>query len=239
MKRETSNVILFVGDAAHFLRPQTIDAAEKLLHAIGIDAVRLCEGQSSGYLPYAVGLWDTARDFANKTARALQDSGATSVVTLGTQDAHALKHVYAELGVALPDAVNVATLAQYLERAGEKLQITPRAAQAYTYHDPSEAVRLKGHGLAARVLATMAMGAEPREMTFRESISPAIGTSGGHLFTQPALAEKLARARIQDAKETGAEIIVTDDPLDTVQLEKYADGMRVWNLFEVMAEQVQ
>lgn len=239
--RRPSSVLLFVGDAAFFLKPEIISAAEKLLRATGVNATRFRAGQSSGYLPYTLGLWDTARAMAQQVVSALQESDAVRVIFLSTFDAHTLKHIYAELGVALPDNVNFITLVDYLAQAsaGDKLKMQPRHSAPYTYHDSSQAVRLKNHTLNARVLASEAMGGAPREMTFRESISPAIGTSGGHLFTQPALAELLARTRIQDAQATGAKILLTDDPFDTAQLEKYADGIMVLNLFKVMAEQVQ
>jgi Fe-S oxidoreductase len=82
------------------------------------------------------------------------------------------------------------------------------------------------------------MGALPHEMLMREKLATPPGTTGGHIFTQPALAERLARTRIDEARETGAEILLTDDPFDTAQLARYADGMRVLNLFEVLAEQL-
>jgi Fe-S oxidoreductase len=233
-------VLLFVGDAAYHLRPQAVEAAEKLIRAAGGTPVRFHEGRSSGYLPYALGLWDTAQGLAQEVALALQLSGPARVVVLGTQDAHALKHLYAELGVTLPDHVNLSTLVEYLATAtaGDKLKLRPRASQPYTYHDPSQAVRLKGHGLNARVLATEVMGEEPREMLFRETVATPSGTSGGLIYTQPALAASLARTRVREALETGAKILLTDDPLDTVQLSRYADGLQVLNLFEVMAEQL-
>ncbi len=233
------SAVIFVGDAAYFLKSQIIDAAEKLLNAIGVQATRFAAGHSSGYLPYTLGLWETAREFANEMVRDLKDSGATRVITLSTQDAHTLRNVYSELGVSLPDGVNVSTLVDVLANAGDKLKINSRAAQAYTYHDASQSIRLKHHALNARVLATQAMGAEPREMLFRENLATPIGTSGGLQYTHPGLAENLARTRIAEARATGAEIILTDDPLDTATLEKYADGLQVMNLYEVLAEQLQ
>lgn len=237
--RGPASSVLFVGDAAHYLAPEIIKAAETLLNAIGVRAASISAGRSSGYLPYTLGLWETAQAIANELVQELEMSGATRVITLSTQDAHTFEHVYAELGVNLPAGVNVTTLTDVLANAGDTLKITPRSPQAYTIHDPTEAVRLKHHALNARVLATQAMGAEPLEMLFREHLATPVGTSGGLQFTQPALAEKLARTRIADAQETGAEFILTDDPLDTATLGKYADGIKVLNLYQVLAEQLQ
>lgn len=233
-----SNVVVFVGDDTYFLRPSAIQASEKLIRALGATPVPFQVGRSSGYLPYAVGLWDTARTLAQETAQALADSGAPLVVTLTTHDAHTLKNVYPELGVALPNTAFVTTLVDYLARAGNRLKVNPREPQNYTYHDAAQSVRLKGHFLAARVLATEVMGAEPREMLMRENLATPPGTTGGHAFTQPALAARLAQTRIQEARETGADILLTDDPLDTAMLAQHADGIRVENLFEVLAERI-
>lgn len=232
---------LLVGDAAHFYRPQAVAAAERLLRALDVEPVAFRAGRSSGYLPYALGLWDTARAFAEENVRALKASGAPLLLTLGTQDAHTLLHIYAELGVALPDTLNVMTLVDFLAQAsaGDRLMLTPRGYRPYTYHDPSQALRLQGHGLNARVLATEVMGGEPLEMLFRENLATTAGTSGGLAFTHPELAASLARLRVREARETGAEILLTDDPLDTATLGRYAEELEVLNLFEVLAEGIR
>ncbi len=82
------------------------------------------------------------------------------------------------------------------------------------------------------------MGTEPTEMLFREHLATPL-SSGGLMFTQPKLAESLARTRIAEVKETGTELVLTDDPLDTVILEKYADGIQVLNLYGVLADQIR
>lgn len=234
---EHAATVLFVGDAAHFLKPHLIAAAEKLLRAVQVNATPVGVGQSSGYLAYTLGLWDIARKTAQQVAEDLQTRGAVRVITLSPQDAHTFKHVYAELGVAM-DGVNVTPLVELLADA-EGLHISPRSPQAYTYHDPSEAIRLPHYGVKARALAAWAMGELPREMLFRENLATPLGTSGGLAYTQPALAANLARTRIAEAQATGAAIILTDDPLDTATLEKYADGIQVLNLYQLLADQLE
>lgn len=233
-----SATVLFVGDTAHFHTPEIIAAAGKLLRAVNLDAVSFGAGFSSGYLPYTLGLWDTARELANSHVQSLQASGASRVITLSAQDAHTFRHVYPELGVALPQGVTITTLVQVLANAGHLLDLDVRPSAPYTYHDAVHSVRLPGYAAAARAVAAWAMGGAPREMLFRENLATPLGTSGGLQFTQPALAATLARTRIQEARDTGAEIILTDDPLDTRTLEQYADGIQVLNLYRVLAGQL-
>lgn len=233
-------VALFVGDAAHFLRPSTIRAADQLLRAGGAIPVLFGQGRSSGYLPYTLGLWDTARAIARENVRALETSGARELVVLSVLDAHTWQNVYPELGVTLPDTVKITTWVNYLARVSERdpLPLQARAPQPYTYHDPAQAVRIKGHTRAARTLATQAMGCPPREMLWRENLATPLGTSGGLAFTHPSLAARLAQTRIQEVKSTAVAVVLTDDPLDTAVLEQYADGITVLNLLEVLAEQL-
>lgn len=232
-----SAAALLVGDAAHFLEPQAIDAAEQLLRSVGISASPVRRGYSTGYLPYTLGLWDTARELAQATVDAVKAGGATRVITLSAADAHTLKHVYAELEVDA-GGIEVTTLTAVLAQAAEQNQLSVRArtAQPYTYHDAAQALRLPGHAQAARLLAGRVMGSAPLEMLYREKLATAIGTSGGLSFTHPALAERLARMRLAEAVETGAQAILTDDFLDAHALKQYAAGIQVYNLFELLAD---
>ena len=72
-------------------------------------------------------------------------------------------------------------------------------------------------------------------MLWRTCATPC-GALGGFEWTQPWLAEKLARSRIEEARQAGAQALVTDDPQCAAQLAKYADGLPVLNLVELIAE---
>jgi Fe-S oxidoreductase len=81
-------------------------------------------------------------------------------------------------------------------------------------------------------------GAHIGEMLWRERVAAPAGTVGGFQWTQPELAEKLTRARIEEAKSAGAAGIVTEDPQCTAQLAKYAEGLPVANLVELVAGKI-
>jgi Fe-S oxidoreductase len=235
-----SEVGLYVGAAAQFLRPQAIEAAQKLLGATGVNSVLLSAGRSSGYLPYALGLWDTARNLAQQTLDEISSSGVHEVITLTAEDAHAIKHVYYELGLMPPREVRVVQMAEYLAPQMEQgqLKIHPLEMQAATYHDPCHALVLPDHAAAARQLIVALTGNAPREMLWREKRAAACGATGGLEFTQPWLAEALAQKRLDGARDIGAEIVLTDDPHCASHLTQHADGLRVQNLIEVLADQL-
>jgi Fe-S oxidoreductase len=232
---------LYVGATAYFLRPQAIAATQKLLSATGVNPTLLSAGRSSGYLPYALGLWDTARDLAQQTLHEIQSSGVREILTLTAEDAHAIKHVYYELGLMPPRQVRVLQIAEYLapQVAQGQLKIRPLEMQAVTYHDPCQALALPDHAKAARQLIAALTGSAPREMLWREKRAAPCGATGGLEFTQPWLAEAMAKKRLDGAREIGAEVVLTDDPHCVSHLVQHAAGLRVQNLIEVLAEQME
>lgn len=232
---------LYVGAVSQFLRPLAIEAAQKLLGALGKTPALLSVGRASGYLPYALGLWDTARALAQQAIDEILAAGVKEVITLTAEDAHALKHVYYELGLRPPPQVRVIQIAEYLAPlvAQGQLKIRPVEMAAATYHDPCHAHALPGHAPAARQLIAAVTGAAPREMLWREKRAAPCGATGGLEFTQPWLAAAMARKRLDGAREIGAEIVLTDDPHCVSHLVQHADGLRVQNLIELLAEQVE
>jgi Fe-S oxidoreductase len=59
-------------------------------------------------------------------------------------------------------------------------------------------------------------------------------------FTKPDIAEKLTRARLEDARRSGAHLLITEDPGTLKQLTQYAEEfhLRITGLYELLAEHV-
>lgn len=235
------SVGVFVGDATHCLRPQSVPAAQKVVTAAAGQApVLLSVGRASGYLPYALGLWDTARNLAQQTLDDVRASGVREIITLSAEDANTLTKLYPELGLALPADVTVTPLMTYLapKLAQGQLKLRPGSLPAATYHDPCQAMTLPGYAAAARQVITALAGQAPREMFWREKRAAPCGAIGGLEFTQPALSAEMARLRLAEAAETGAEVLLTDDPHCAAQLDRFAQGLRVQSVIERLADQL-
>ncbi len=235
------DVGIYVGAAAHFRRPQTIAAARKLLSASGSQPVLLGVGRSSGYLPYALGLWDTARMLGQQTLDEIQALGVKEVITLTAEDAHTLRHIYHELDLRPFAGIRATQLVEYLapQVAAGQLKFRPLEMKAVTYHDPCQALTLPEHASAARQLIATLTGAAPREMLWREQRAAPCGATGGLEITQPWLAASMARQRLEGARDIGAEVVLTDDPHCAWHLAQFADGIRVQSLIEILAEQIE
>ncbi len=236
---EPATVGLFVGAATVWERPATVTAALELLRAAGVTARLLSAARSGIYLPYTVGLWDTARRLGEATLAEIAAAGVGTVLTLCKEDAQAFAHVYPEIGLTLPDGVAVVEFSDWLaaQVAEDRLHFTAQERGAIAYHDPCHTPRLPQTGAARRLVAALT-GAPPVELFWRGQRAAPCGALGGFPFTAPALGAALAGERLTAARAAGATLLVTDDPQCTAHLARHADGIEVGNLIELAAAQL-
>ncbi len=222
---------LFVGS----LPLDVVVAAQKLLNAMPLGV-----GRSSGYLPYTLGLWDTARMLVQQTLDEIAATGVRELVTLSTEDAHTFAHVFPALGITWPSDVRVVEFSDWAAAQIEQgtLRVQPRALGNVTYHDACHLARMPQRSTAARKLVAALTGDKPREMFWRGTQATPCGAIGGLQFTQPTLAAELARSRIREARDAGADIVLTDDPQCAAHLTAHADGLQVMNVVELLAKQM-
>jgi hypothetical protein len=89
------------------------------------------------------------------------------------------------------------------------------------------------------MLVQEVMSEPPVELFYRRDRAQPVGST--HLqFTDPALAEHLTRARLADARESGAQLLICEDPGTLHHLQRYAGeyGMAVQGLYELLAEHI-
>jgi Fe-S oxidoreductase len=232
-------VALFVGDEAHYLWPEAVTAALQLLKAIGISPVLIGVGQNSGYLPSSLGLQETALNLAQANLADLQASGASRLLVLTAVDAFTFVQLYPEhFGLTAP--VELVEVIPLLAAEAAKGSLTfeaavPPAAPAYV--DPFYAARFPGRHAAPRSLLARIYGTAGVELFFREERTHPSGNTPLH-FTHPALNEQLIRARLADAGQRGAEMLITEDPGGLYHLSRLAEplGLKVQGLYELLAQ---
>ena len=237
----TARAALFVGASAQHLWPQTLAAARRLLDALGVEYTPVGVGLSSGYLPHSVGLRETARSLAQSALHEVAAAACSQLIVLTAEDAHAFLHVHPELGLPLPESVEIVELVALLADGLEAGRLSfRRDSLSLTYHDPAFTPLFRPRAAKARrVLA--ALTSEPlREMFWREARASPGGTAGGLRFTHPTLAAHMTRDRLAEAVATGASVLVTEDPAALAEFSRYADGaIRVEGLYELAAERLE
>jgi Fe-S oxidoreductase len=239
--RGRGEVALFVGDDAHFLKPALVAAALELLSAVGLEPVLIGRGRNSGYLASSLGLQSIAHDLALANLAELEASGARRLFVLSPGDYFAYHQMYDErLGLRVPAPVEVLELIPFLaERfaAGALRLRRSSSASRTAYVDPTHSVRVASRFPAPRRLLDAVLPAPAAELFWRDGRAYPCGDLALQ-FTQPQIADALTQARLLDAAEAGASVVVTEGPGSLAHLERHASehGMEVRGLYELLAE---
>jgi Fe-S oxidoreductase len=234
---------LFVGDDARYLWPEELDAALKLLAAVGVKPVRIGAGRSNGYLPSSLGFPETARKLAQATLTELKSSGAKCLLVLTPGDQYAFSSLLTErLGIEWPKGIEIREVLSLLEEksADGKLDLKPSDDQRpYSYIDPTHSLRVPARHAAPRHLLTRILPGAGRELFWRKERSHPAG-NGALQFTSPHISAHLTYSRLADAQQAGARVIISEDPGCLSHLQRHADrfGLQVQGLYELLAGQL-
>ena len=241
--RSTGPDALFVGDDAHFLKPALVDAAVKLLGAVGVEPVLIGQGRNSGYLPSSLGLPAVAQDLALANLAELEAVGAQRLFVLSPGDYFAFTQMYDErLDIRPPTGVEIVEVIPFLAdrlAAGTLRLRRSNEAATFAYVDPTHSVRVKDRFAAPRRLLEAVLAEPARELFWRDGRAYPCGDLALQ-FTQPQLADALTQARLVDASEAGASGVITEGPGSLAHLERHAaaQGMTARGLYELLAEHI-
>jgi Fe-S oxidoreductase len=241
----SAGVALFVGDTGHHLGARSVDAAIKLLRATGVEVVPICSGRSSGLLANSLGLKATAEALGRAVLEEVEASGAKELLVLAPADRWTFEYVYPQrLGLRWPATVVVREATEVLAGAlaEGRLKIEPGHHDApYAYHDPCHSPRVARERPAPRALVASVLGASSaRNLLWREHRAHPCGAIGGLEFTSPAIARQLATARLRDASNVGARVLVTEDPACLAHLGGHQpNGVTVSSLYELLADRLR
>lgn len=234
-------VALFVGDDAKYAWPSSLGAALRLLAAIGVQPVLIGAGRSNGYLASSLGFPETAKALAMATLEELKASGAKRMLVLTPGDRYAFESLLVErLGGEWPEGVE---LLEVLSLLGDRLEdgtfnlISSGDETPYAYVDPSHSLRVPARFDAPRRLLGAILPGAARELFWRKERAHPCG-NGALQFANPLLSDQLTAARLADARDAGARLIVTEDAGCLSHLNRQAErfGLRVQGLYELLAE---
>jgi Fe-S oxidoreductase len=242
--RAGAEVLLFCGHSAREFRPDTLVAAGRIFNAAGVAFSVLPEEPTSGWALYQLGDFEGARAVSRRLAEAIVASGARSVVAL---DADAYRMLMGRTGrfggdlKGLPVEHILRTAAEWL-RSG-KLRVKAKLDYEATYHDPCVLARDFEDLGSPRFILQSILRRPIAEMATSGKLANCCGAGGMLAVHRPDVSEKVAGMRLEEARETGAAILVTGCPRCDVTLEgAVASGacprLRVANLVDLLAEAV-
>jgi Fe-S oxidoreductase len=214
--KEQATIAYFVGCVASFF-PRSYDvprAFVQILEQVGADYALLGgEEWCCGYPQFINGDLTLAEDTIRHNADQVRRLGARQVVFTCPSCYHIWKHVYPEvlgedLGVELLHSTEL--LARLLPQLLDEGQIVLSSLPlTVTYHDPCDLGRKSQVFDAPRQILQRIPGLSLIEMQDNRKNSHCCGGGGNLESHNAALADQIARRRVQQAASTGAQVIVS------------------------------
>ncbi|MDC8802234.1 (Fe-S)-binding protein [Halomonas pacifica] len=231
-----AEVLLWLGDGAFDMRNQrTLRALVKVLRAAEVEfAVLGTEERDSGDVARRLGDEATFQSLAKRNIATLAKYRFQRIVTCDPHSFHVLGNEYGELGGQY-EVRHHSTFIAELYDAG-RLAFAPWKGGSVTYHDPCYLGRYNGEYEAPRNVLK-ALGIEVKEMERSGFRSRCCGGGGGAPITDIPGERRIPDMRMNDVKESGAELVAVGCPQCTAMLEGVVDATaEVRDIAELVAD---
>jgi heterodisulfide reductase subunit D len=237
---QKADLVWFMGCTEPYRQPELAQAFLKILEAAGTNfAIIHPEEWCCGSVFFRTGVLDIAEEFAKHNVEAIKNSGAKKVVIHCAGCYRTFSKDYVDLFGKLPfEVVNAVELVRDWMKNG-KLKLNKFDAKV-TYHDPCHLGRHMGIYDAPRDILKMMPGVELVEMKRIKDAAWCCGAGGGVKSGFPELAVDIAKDRIKEAEETGADYLVTACPFCVKNLQDAAEALsskiKVLDIVELVAD---
>ncbi|WP_175653390.1 dimethylglycine demethylation protein DgcB [Pseudomonas sp. Marseille-P9899] len=215
---KSTDVLFWVGDGAFDMRNQrTLRALVKVLKAANVDfAVLGLEERDSGDVARRLGDEATFQQLAKRNIQTMSKYRFQRIVTSDPHSFHVLKNEYGAFGGDYQVQHHSTYIAELLD-AG-KLNLDAHKGGSVTYHDPCYLGRYNGEYEAPRQVLR-ALGIEVKEMERSGFRSRCCGGGGGAPITDIPGKQRIPDMRMDDIRQTGAEVVAVGCPQCTAMLE--------------------
>jgi len=245
-KGETAETLYFVDSITSFDdRMQRIaQATARILNRGGVDFVVIGKDEKdSGNDVRRFGEEMLFQSLKEQNTEAIHASKARRIVVNDPHALNALRNDYADM----PPVQHVSEMiAQGIDSGTLKLKPLANASKTYTYHDPCYLGRHNDTYDAPRQAIDGIPGLKRVEMAGKcRDRSFCCGGGGLMLFYEPDEEQRMGVVRVQQAKEAGADVIVTACPYcltnieDAIKVAGLEGKMEVLDLVELVDGQLQ
>jgi Fe-S oxidoreductase len=236
-----AETLLFAGCSARETGPSILISMGRLFNRANVKFQVLRKEPCCGWPLYQLGDMEGARNFSITLARAIQESGATTVVLLDADCYRMLLTRNSRLGGDLKEIRMVHALkllSDWLEEG--KIRIENRLPAPATYHDPCALARYCEDLDSPRKILSVLFEREIREMTTHKRMANCCGEGGMLSVYRPDLAKGVSQLRLKEAEETGATLLATGCPRCQDAFTRAIDpatkeGLRVAHLIDLVA----
>lgn len=211
---ERGELLYFPGCATSYDRPEIARSLVKILKKAGIEVAYLGEKEVCCGIPQIWnGKFESAKALLQENGKMFEEAGVRTILTSCPDCYNAFQNHYPEiLGKQPFKVIHITELLLDLLNEG-KIPFQEQIKKRVTYHDPCRLGREAGIFEPPREILRRIPGIELVEMRRNRENAWCCGGGGVVNLVYPKLSIKIAKDRVQEAIETGAETLITCCPL--------------------------
>lgn len=216
------NVLYYPGCVMKYVTIKQNENYKRILRKLNVDFIQLAEQEVCCGSPVLKAGYDKEyAELARKNFELFEKHAVKRIITPCPACAHALsnyKNVIKAWDIEVENAVTF--IARKLVVKEEEVKKLKKSKSGkVTFHDPCHLSRYQGIYAEPREILKRC-GLELAEMWHNKEFSFCCGGGGGFRANNPKIARKIAKIRIKEATESGAEEIITCCPLCFVHLKE-------------------
>ena len=239
-----AETLLFCGAAARDSQQATLIAAGKLFNQAGLSFKVLADEPSSGWALYQLGDFAGARQLSMLLAEKIRAGNVSTVVALDADSYRMLMGRTTRFGGDLKGIKILhihAVIAGWLK--DNRIAVAHRISDAATYHDPCVLARDFEDIDSPRFILSQILANDLKEMATSKKLANCCGAGGMLALHRPDVSEDVALMRLDEARQTGASLLVSgcprcDETFKKAMAARDIEDMRVANLVELVAKAV-
>jgi Fe-S oxidoreductase len=225
---EKTNVLYYPGCVTKYVYKDLASNYRRLLRKAGIDFIELKELEKCCGSPVInAGYKKDYKKLVKHNKGNFEETSVKKIITNCPACYKILREAYPEL------EVEHATITLFKALTENKLKIKKRVNKTITWHDPCHLGRHSGIYEEPRELLK-ALGYNIKEMNQTRENSLCCGAGAGMQNNYEATAKKVTLMRLDQAGQLKVKKLVTACPMCYHQLKKYAKGLKVLELSEVL-----
>ncbi|MBT8366493.1 MAG: (Fe-S)-binding protein [Deltaproteobacteria bacterium] len=237
-----SDTLLFCGSAARNSQQATLIAAGKLFNQGGKSFKVLADEPSSGWALYQLGDFEGTKQLSTLLAEKIRNSKVSTVVALDADSYRMLMGRTTRFGGDIKGIkilhVN-AVMAGWLK--DNQISVAEKIPDVATYHDPCVLARFFEDVESPRYILSQILDDDLKEMATNKKLANCCGAGGMLAVHRTDVSEDVAVMRIDEAKETGASLLVSgcprcDETFKGAMAARDIEDIRVVNLVELVAD---
>jgi Fe-S oxidoreductase len=216
-------------------------ATADILHRAGIEfGILGSQENCCGESIRKTGSEEVFKRLARENIKTFIDNGVKRVLVSSPHCYHTFKNEYPEFMVTF-EVVHISQLLSELIQSG-RLTLTKEFAKKVTYHDPCYLGRHNEIYEQPREVLKKVPGLDLAEMAECRKDSLCCGGGGGRIWMDTPKSERFSDLRLQQARETGAQVLATACPYCITNFEEsrlnleYEEVLEIKDITEIVQE---